>query len=90
MPGALKKRTRRAAPGRLFRKRARKLLTYAIYNVILAAEPNKGGFAMPRPVKRRRVCEPPRNARFGPLDGAPAENVVLAVDEYENIRLIDL
>jgi len=45
---------------------------------------------MPRPVKRRRVCEPPRNARFGPLDGAPAENVVLAVDEYETIRLIDL
>ena len=31
---------------------------------------------MPRPVKRRRVCEPPRNARFGPLDGAPAESVV--------------
>ena len=45
---------------------------------------------MPRPVKRRRVCEPPRNARFGPLDGAPAESVVLAVDEYETIRLIDL
>ena len=45
---------------------------------------------MPRPVKRRRVCEPPRNARFGPLDGAPAEIVVLTVDEYETIRLIDL
>ena len=45
---------------------------------------------MPRPVKRRRVCEPPRNARFGPLDGAPAEIVVLAVDEYETIRQIDL
>mgnify|MGYP001163090764 FL=1 len=45
---------------------------------------------MPRPVKRRRVCEPPRNARFGPLDGAPAESVVLTVDEYETIRLIDL
>ena len=27
---------------------------------------------MPRPAKRRRVCEQPRNARFGPLDGAPA------------------
>ena len=45
---------------------------------------------MPRPVKRRRVCEPPRNARFGPLDGAPAESVVLTVYEYETIRLIDL
>ena len=28
--------------------------------------------------------------KIGPLDGAPAENVVLAVDEYETIRLIDL
>ena len=29
-------------------------------------------------------------ASVTPLDGAPAENVVLAVDEYETIRLIDL
>lgn len=45
---------------------------------------------MPRPTKRRRVCEQPRNTRFGPLDSAPSASVTLTVDEYETVRLIDL
>lgn len=46
---------------------------------------------MPRPKKWRRICCPPKITRFGPLgsyDKAPC--VVMAVDEYETIRLIDL
>ena len=46
---------------------------------------------MPRPRKCRRVCCLPWNASFGPLDGRALEaTVVMSVDEYETIRLIDL
>ena len=45
---------------------------------------------MPRPRKFRRVCCLPDNAGFNPLDGDPLEQpVILTVDEYEAIRLID-
>ena len=47
---------------------------------------------MPRPPKCRRVCALPRTSRFLP-DGGEGEAllpVVLLVDEYEAIRLIDL
>ena len=45
-----------------------------------------------RPIKWRRVCCLPDNNRFGPLDVlSNAENyVIMTVDEYETIRLIDL
>lgn len=47
---------------------------------------------MPRPRKCRRICVMPENNRFGPLgknllDVAP---IILNLDEYETIRLIDL
>lgn len=47
---------------------------------------------MARPVKFRRVCKLPRNKRFGPLDLAMDEQdfIIMTVDEYETIRLIDL
>lgn len=47
---------------------------------------------MARPVKWRRVCCLPESSRFGPLDlKADTENhVIMTVDEYETIRLIDL
>lgn len=48
---------------------------------------------MPRPCKRRRVCAMPENVSFGPLNGdesAQALKIVMTVDEYECIRLIDL
>jgi len=46
---------------------------------------------MPRPRKRRNVCCLPLINEFRPIraDGIPREIVVLAVDEYEAIRLID-
>ena len=45
---------------------------------------------MPRPKKCRRVCAYPRTVAFSP-EGAPEERaaVVLTVEEYEAIRLID-
>jgi len=46
---------------------------------------------MARPRKRRRVCGMPRFKIFGPLnksDGSK-EIILLTVDEYEVIRLID-
>ncbi len=44
---------------------------------------------MPRPRKCRKVCCMPRNTEFvpGKKSGQPA--VILGVDEYETIRLID-
>jgi len=51
-----------------------------------------GGFAMPRPTKRRKVCGLPESDRFGPLNGRAFDDsiVTMTVDEYETIRLIDL
>lgn len=47
---------------------------------------------MPRPRKCRRVCCMPDNWSFGPLDGGSNERktIVMTVDEFETIRLIDL
>lgn len=46
---------------------------------------------MPRPRKGRRVCSLPRANYFGPLDViAKGEEVIMTVEEYETIRLLDL
>lgn len=45
---------------------------------------------MPRPMKCRKVCHFPNNLEFMPVEGAESKKVVvLNVDEYETIRLID-
>lgn len=45
---------------------------------------------MPRPTKCRRICALPQMREFGPLQpGNEQGAVVLSVDEYEVIRLID-
>lgn len=46
---------------------------------------------MPRPIKGRNVCDLPRNASFGPLGQHSRQNgeIIMTVDEYESIRLID-
>ncbi len=52
----------------------------------------KAGDEMPRPRKGRRVCRMPGSRSFGPLEAAEKERVavVMTIDEYEAIRLIDL
>ncbi|NLP46479.1 MAG: DUF134 domain-containing protein [Epulopiscium sp.] len=47
---------------------------------------------MARPRKWRKVCCLPQNTCFGPLgDGIDLDQmIVMSVDEYETIRLIDL
>lgn len=52
----------------------------------------KGAEAMPRPQKCRRVCCMPKQRHFGPLDGNDNGEplIVMTVDEFESIRLIDL
>ena len=47
---------------------------------------------MPRPIKWRNICFLPEINKFGPLDtSTDIDNyVVMTVDEYETIRLIDL
>ena len=46
---------------------------------------------MPRPCKRRRVSAPPGCCRFGPYGCPDARpGIVMTLDEYETIRLIDL
>ena len=46
---------------------------------------------MPRPRKFRKVCCMPQSTHFGPVgeSGEPNEVVVMSVEEYETIRLID-
>lgn len=45
---------------------------------------------MPRPVKCRKVCRLPDNNEFIPASGDAGEHkIILTVDEYEAIRLID-
>ncbi len=45
---------------------------------------------MPRPQKQRRVCAMPRTCRFGRVGRRSCDSIVMTVDEYECIRLIDL
>lgn len=45
---------------------------------------------MPRPCKRRKICAAPDCDRFGPKEGSGQETVLMSLDEYETIRLIDL
>lgn len=47
---------------------------------------------MPRPMKWRKVCCLPENNKFGPLNSTNDNGsyVIMTVDEYETIRLIDL
>ena len=44
---------------------------------------------MPRPVKPRFVCRMPKCGRFSPAEATEGE-IMLTLDEYEVIRLIDL
>lgn len=44
---------------------------------------------MPRSAKCRRVCQMPAHCRFSPDQPAEGGPVVLAVEEYEAIRLVD-
>ena len=45
---------------------------------------------MPRPKKCKRVCEYPQTLRFSPENPSEADQpVILTVEEYETIRLID-
>ncbi|MDD5944942.1 MAG: DUF134 domain-containing protein [Clostridia bacterium] len=46
---------------------------------------------MPRPCKRRRICSMPKNCGLLPsVTDEKTEAVIMTVDEYETIRLIDL
>lgn len=45
---------------------------------------------MPRPTKCRRVCSFPNVVEFSPKGEANGEPIVLTVDEFETLRLIDM
>jgi len=47
---------------------------------------------VPRPIKRRKVCMLPDQNRFGALKASDitGEAIIMTIDEYETIRLIDL
>ena len=44
---------------------------------------------MPRPSKCRRICALPKTSGFAPAHAA-GDTVILPLDEYEAVRLIDL
>jgi predicted DNA-binding protein (UPF0251 family) len=45
---------------------------------------------MPRPKKSRRICgEVPEYNRFGPKGKRNSKSIIMTLDEYEAIRLID-
>lgn len=45
---------------------------------------------MPRPRKWRRVCKLPIINEFSPLNKIDGDYVIMTVEEYETIRLMDL
>jgi len=45
---------------------------------------------MSRPRKLRTVCCMPETNEFGPANNLSSESVILSVDQYETIRVIDL
>ena len=45
---------------------------------------------MPRPSRCRRICDTPRVDTFCPIEYKDAEPILLTLDEYEVIRLVDL
>ena len=45
---------------------------------------------MPRPPRCRRICDAPQVDRFCPNGSEDVEPILLTLDEYEVIRLVDL
>lgn len=45
---------------------------------------------MPRPQRSRRVCREPACSGFSPEGASGADDIVLSIDEFEVIRLVDL
>ena len=45
---------------------------------------------MPRPPRCRRICDVPQVDKFCPNGGEDVEPILLTLDEYEVIRLVDL
>ena len=44
---------------------------------------------LPRPQRSRRICGMPAHRRFSPEGGQCSDPVILTLDEYESIRLMD-
>jgi predicted DNA-binding protein (UPF0251 family) len=64
--------------------------TAAVRRLLLQLRTEEGRQGMPRPKKCRRVCCLPQVSAFVPAGGGKTgEEVVMTVDEYEVIRLID-
>lgn len=45
---------------------------------------------MPRPQRSRRICREPKFSEFTPDGVSGEEDIVLSIDEFEVIRLVDL
>ena len=48
-----------------------------------------GEKTMPRPVRSRRICDEPKYQCFSPCEKKTSDIVILTLDEYEVIRLVD-
>ena len=59
-------------------------------SAIIVYTGNKGGVSMPRPPRCRRICGAPQVDTFCPNGCKDAEPILLTLDEYEVIRLVDL
>ena len=72
-----------------YRHMSKILLTYAFYHFIMDLS-KTGVITMPRPTKCRKICHFPEYLEFISVEGAEqTEAVILNIDEYETIRLID-
>ena len=72
------------------RHMSKTLLTYAFYRTIIYIRKARREQFMPRPVKCRKVCHFPNVLEFFPSDENEKKTpIVLTVDEYETIRLLD-
>ena len=59
------------------------------YDMMLSTYVGNGGVFMARPMRCRRICCEPKYDSFSPCGTKNTESVLLTVDEFESVRLID-
>ena len=68
----------------------KRILPFSVQSVIIGIYRKQGGVSMPRPPRCRRICGTPRVDTFCPNGCEGTEPILLTLDEYEVIRLVDL
>ena len=62
---------------------------YVCCTIMKTTYDGNGEKTMPRPVRSRRICDEPKYQCFSPCEKKTSDIVILTLDEYEVIRLVD-